>query len=370
MSAPIVATVVAPAPGGYKPGAVLDVPMTGLNPLIGLGAFQVQQQVEMLEAALNVINIDYEGANKYKVKDPEGRDMLVSALTTEITEPYARARTVRARANRTRNRTRNRYSKPSGREAERETERRYFVAEESGCCMRQLCSPNHTMKLHMTDMAGRKVLTMDRPWTFNCCCCEWGNLCGKTHMDVYMGEQDEQKMIGSVRMPCFGGGFSPKFDIHDVDGDVQASVTGPCCFISDLCGAKFGVKDKVGNDIGTVNKLGVKSMGDFAKEAMTDADNFEITFPVETRVETKALMIGTLLLLDYTFFEGEGAFEIDPCGRGCKFKLCDIFCCGCIVPCTCNCQPDNSGAPPKPDGGPPTPDVAPVAAAATMLRDE
>ena len=236
--------------------------------------------------------------------------------------------------------------------------------------MRQLCSPNHSMKLHMTDMAGRKVLTMDRPWTFNCCCCEWGNLCGKTHMDVYMGEQDEQKMIGSVRMPCFGGGFSPKFDIHDVDGDVQASVTGPCCFISDLCGAKFGVKDKVGNDIGTVNKLGVKSMGDFAKEAMTDADNFEITFPVETRVETKALMIGTLLLLDYTFFEGEGAFEVDPCGRGCKFKLCDIFCCGCIVPCTCNCQRDNGGAPPKPDGGPPTPDVAPVAAAATMLRDE
>lgn len=96
MSAPVVATVVAPAPGGYvKPGAVLDVPMTGLNPLIGVGAFQVQQQVEMLEAALNVINIDYEGANKYKVKDPEGRDMLVSALTTEITEPYARARTER-----------------------------------------------------------------------------------------------------------------------------------------------------------------------------------------------------------------------------------------------------------------------------------
>jgi len=322
MSDPIVATVVAPAMGGHaKPGAVLDVPMTGLNPLIGLGAFQVQQQVEMLEAALNVINIDYEGANKYKVKDPEGRDM-------------------------------------------------YFVAEESGCCMRQLCSPNHSMKLHMTDMAGRKVLTMDRPWTFNCCCCEWGNLCGKTHMDVYMGEEASQQMIGSVRMPCFGGGFSPKFDIHDVDGDVQASVTGPCCFISDLCGAKFGVKDKVGNDVGTVNKLGVKSMGDFAKEAMTDADNFEITFPVETRVETKALMIGTLLLLDYTFFEGEGAFEIDPCGRGCKFKLCDIFCCGCIVPCTCNCQRDNGGAPPKPDGGPPTPDVAPVAAAATMLRDE
>ena len=114
-------------------------------------------------------------------------------------------------------------------------------------------------------------------------------------------------------------------------------------------------------------------MGDFAREVMTDADNFEITFPVETRVETKALMIGTLLLLDYTFFETEGGLTMDL-GGGCKFKLCDIFCCGCIFPCSCKC--DNSGgggyngAPPKPDGGPPTPDGAPVAAAATMLRDE
>ena len=43
--------------------------------MIGLGAFQVQQQVEMLEAALNAISIDYEGANKYKVKDAVGKDM-------------------------------------------------------------------------------------------------------------------------------------------------------------------------------------------------------------------------------------------------------------------------------------------------------
>ena len=40
-----------------------------------MSAFKVQQHVEMLEAALNMINIGYEGANKYKVKDPEGRDM-------------------------------------------------------------------------------------------------------------------------------------------------------------------------------------------------------------------------------------------------------------------------------------------------------
>ena len=53
----------------------VKVDMSGLEPLKALGAFQVQQQVEMLEAALNAISIDYEGANKYKVKDAVGKDM-------------------------------------------------------------------------------------------------------------------------------------------------------------------------------------------------------------------------------------------------------------------------------------------------------
>ena len=49
----------------------------------------------MLEAALNTVSIGYEGANKYKVRDPAGRPM-------------------------------------------------YFVVEDSGCCSRQCCNPNHS----------------------------------------------------------------------------------------------------------------------------------------------------------------------------------------------------------------------------------
>ena len=54
------------------------------------------------------VSIDYEGANKYKVRDPAGRPI-------------------------------------------------YFIAEESGCCARQCCDPYHTMALHMTDMSGENV---------------------------------------------------------------------------------------------------------------------------------------------------------------------------------------------------------------------
>ena len=85
---------------------------------------QVQQQKEMLEAALNTVSIGYEGANKYKVRDPAGRPI-------------------------------------------------YFVVEDSGCCSRQCCNPNHSMTLQVTDMTGERVMTMKRPWTWNCCC-----LCG------------------------------------------------------------------------------------------------------------------------------------------------------------------------------------------------
>ena len=266
---PVVASVVGgAAPDQMKAATIVDVPMSGLNPLIALGSFRVEQQTEMLEAALNAISIGYEGANKYKVKAPDGRDM-------------------------------------------------YFVAEESGCCMRQCCNPNHSMKLHVTDMNGVKVMTMDRPWNFNCCCCEWGNLCGKSYLDVYLGDEHTGDNIGSVRMPCGGGGFTPVLNVHGRDGAVTASVKGPCCFISDLCGAAFDVRDAAGNDVGKVSKLGVKSASGVGKELLTDADNYTISFPPTLGVESKAALIGALLLLDYTFFEDEGAFSVDPFSGEC-----------------------------------------------------
>ena len=81
------------------------------------------------------------------------------------------------------------------------------------------------MKLHMTDMAGQKVLTMDRPWNWNCCCCELGNMCGMSKMEVFAGgSTDEADKIGAIRMPLCGGGLTPKFHLEDRNGDAQAVV--------------------------------------------------------------------------------------------------------------------------------------------------
>ena len=56
-----------------------------------------------------------------------------------------------------------------------------------------------------------------------------------------------------------------------------------------------------------------------------------------------------LLLLDYMFFEDEGACQFQPWRCVCKFKCCDCYCLGCIFPCSCNCpakEPEEgAGAP-------------------------
>ena len=130
----------------------------------------------------------------------------------------------------------------------------------------------------------------------------------------------EIDVYGFVGAPCGGGGFTPVLNVHGRDGAVTASVKGPCCFISDLCGAAFDVRDAAGNDVGKVSKLGVKSASGVGKELLTDADNYTISFPPTLDVESKAALIGALLLLDYTFFEDEGAFSVDPFSGECRFK--------------------------------------------------
>ena len=44
-------------------------------------------------------------------------------------------------------------------------------------------------------------MNMQRPWNWNCCCCEVGNCCGWSKMDVYLGEDagDDDKRIGRAR---------------------------------------------------------------------------------------------------------------------------------------------------------------------------
>lgn len=81
-------------------------------------------------------------------------------------------------------------------------------------------------------------------------------------------------------------------------------------------------------------------------------------------MEYKALMVGALLLLDYMFFEDEGACQFQPWRCVCKFKCCDMYCLGCICPCSCNCP---AKKPEEGEGAPPAADALELAAPAAEM---
>lgn len=43
------------------------------------------------------------------------------------------------------------------------------------------------------------------------------------------------------------------------------------------------------------------------KSALTDADNFSMIFPSDATAEHRALLMGSLILLDFTYFEEKGS---------------------------------------------------------------
>ena len=43
---------------------------------------------------------------------------------------------------------------------------KFLAKEESSCCSRALCNPNHGLVLHVTDSSNKEVLTIDRPFKF------------------------------------------------------------------------------------------------------------------------------------------------------------------------------------------------------------
>ncbi|KAH8087781.1 hypothetical protein JL720_7104 [Aureococcus anophagefferens] len=96
--------------------------------------------------------------------------------------------------------------------------------------------------------------------------------------------------------------------------------------------------------IGKVTKEG--ATGELVQQSLTDADNFVLNFPKDTDKKTKAAMLSSLLLLEYMFFEDEGALACDPVNCACKFKCCDLY--RRLTPRSCSC---GEPAPPPPATG-------------------
>lgn len=176
----------------------------------------------------------------------------------------------------------------------------YYAYEDTDLCMRMCCGNQRGFKFHIVDNAGQEVLRISRE--FKCCagCCWCANAdCCAWEVQI---EAPAGNVIGSVRQTqsC----WYSHMDLKNESGDnvlrivqgVCCICPGPCC----TCDFNFDVYPTTGDTpIGAVTK----QYSGFAKECITKANNFSVTFPKDLDVKMKGTLLGACFLIDMMFFE-------------------------------------------------------------------
>ncbi len=189
--------------------------------------------------------------------------------------------------------------------------------------------------------------------SFVCCgCCQDG-------AKVYAGSVDdnpngekgrpfnlpEQRLMGSVTQPIFGGWCIPYVDIRgqlmSENETPEFKMEGPCCFggWSECCCnfkffvSRFSSNSKAG-DVALIIKQKPQSIAGAMSELMSNADNYVIQFNPDAKLtgSQKATVLATQVLADYMFFEGNTEkCSSDQSGVTCYLWYC--LCIGLLVPC-------------------------------------
>jgi len=209
----------------------------------------------------------------------------------------------------------------------------FTVQEVNGCCSREICGSHRPFKMNVLDETGnaaQKMIVFERNYAF----CGWAVCpCCMHHVNVYYVvdasghslHPSAETLVARVQVPWLGGCCVPTYNIQDRNGEHAGHLEGPCCCVSDFCGADFKVHDKNGNKVGDLEKLSVKTLKSLAMELETQARNFKINFPDTLDPTIKMAVLAAVFEIDYEFFED------DRSPRECRFW--DFYCCG--APCSC-----------------------------------
>lgn len=167
----------------------------------------------------------------------------------------------------------------------------YKAVEESDFCSRQFCGPSRSFKVHIKDHTGRAVLEVDRP--FVCAVLPCLSSC---RFEMSIKAPISGETLGYIKQDFFC--CEPKFSVYDKDDNKVFIINGPCiqCGCGDI---EFAINDIHGNKCGAVTK----KWSGVLKEAYTDADNFNLSFPLDLDVKLKGVLLGAVFMIDFMFYE-------------------------------------------------------------------
>jgi hypothetical protein len=185
--------------------------------------------------------------------------------------------------------------------------------ERSGCCMRNCCpSASRQFNMEISHISSSKKKASDyifanvfKPLSCKCfCCC-------RAEIILRLNEGTKKKGIQQINVGSVKEGFSlcdPKFEIYDGTNQLKYIVTANCCQCGLLCcnwcmgkvyEVIFDIINPVDNQI-IGNIIRKEAEGD---ELVTDADSYEIIFPINANAIDKLLIVVLGLMIDYQYFE-------------------------------------------------------------------
>lgn len=207
---------------------------------------------------------------------------------------------------------------------EARTEFKYFVdghqvahsLESSNCCCRICCNGIHPFEMQVQELNTQaNILTLERPLrchasSCKCCCYQQGIVTTGTGLEL--------QLLGSIQERCYI--CVPEFHIYDSQGNglyrlhpptcccglfVNVCAEGnPCCGRG-CCKVPFHLFPYHQINTDNAHHVGkiLKKPKSLWTELFTDANAFEVDFPVDATAEHKGVLVGAAILLNAIFFE-------------------------------------------------------------------
>ncbi|XP_049270079.1 phospholipid scramblase 2-like [Rhipicephalus sanguineus] len=165
----------------------------------------------------------------------------------------------------------------------------YNIRENSSFCARCCCGPQRCLEIDVSDYTNTVVIHIVRPLRCSHCCC----FCCLQAVEVQAPPGTPIARIRQRWSICH-----PYFTIYSPEDEPALHVVGPICTESMpcKCDVKFEVRSRDGVAIGAVTK----EWGGLVKEYFTDADSFNVTFPLDLAVNMKAALLALSVLINIT----------------------------------------------------------------------
>ncbi|XP_050041980.2 phospholipid scramblase 2-like [Dermacentor andersoni] len=168
----------------------------------------------------------------------------------------------------------------------------FMAYEKSGLASRCCCGKIRPFEMSLLDYRSVEVLRLYRPLRCDSCCC----FCCLQEMEVH---SPPGNIIGSIKQDW--SVVFPYFSLRDSGGNVVLRIIGPFCTSSICCNdVVFDITTRDG--ITQIGQL-LKNFHGLFLEAISDVDNFTVTFPIDLDVKMKATLLGAVFLIDFIFFE-------------------------------------------------------------------